>query len=314
VTDGLITLEEIHAAAERLRPFVLRSPLITLGDGGIWLKAESLQPVGSFKLRGAVNRLLLLGSDARRGVVAHSSGNHAIAVAHAAAVLGVPVTVVMPDDAPAVKVERTRALGARIEVVGPASSERAQRAAELAELGGLELVEPYDSRAVLCATATIAIEVLEDRVGPPPVLYVPVSGGGLAGGVAAGAKLLDPRVRVVAVEPEVAADYLASRQAGERRPLPAEQMARTAADGLRVQQVGELPWIHLQTFVDDAVTVSEASMAAAADRVAAQAHLIVEPSGAVPVAAALAGLGAAVPPSDRVAIATGSNVERAPAD
>jgi threonine dehydratase len=312
VPDELITLEQIRATAELLRPYVLRSPLLQLEADGIWLKAESLQPVGSFKLRGAINSLLLLGPEARRGVVAHSSGNHAIAVAHAGAVLGVPVTVVMPDDAPAVKVERTRALGARIEVVGPASSERAARAAELAARDELPLVEPYDSRAVLCATATIALEVVEDRVGPPPVLYVPVSGGGLAGGVAAGAKLLDPSIRVVAVEPEVAADYVASRAAGARRALPAEQMARTAADGLRVQQVGALPWVHLQAFVDDAVTVSEAAMAAAADRVASQGHLLLEPSGAVPVAAALAGLGADAPPRDRVAIATGANGERPP--
>ncbi len=138
-------------------------------------------------------------------------------------------------------------------------------------------MEPYDSRAVLAATATIAVEILEDleALGSAgsPVIYVPVSGGGLAGGVAAGAKLLDPRVRIVAVEPEVAADYVASRRAGERVAFTAEQMARTAADGLRVQQVGALPWPHLAAYVDDAVTVSEAEIRDAAARIWAETGL-----------------------------------------
>ena len=311
----LLDLDQVRAAHERIAPYVLRTPLLRLGADGPWLKAEHLQPVGSFKLRGAINTLLLLGGRARAGVVAHSSGNHAIAVAHAGAVLGIPVTVVVPSDAPTVKVERTRALGAAIEVVGPASADRASRAEAIAAERGLPLVEPYDSWAVLGATATIAVEVLEDHVGPPPVIYVPVSGGGLAGGVAAAAKLLDPAVRIVAVEPEVAADYVASRAAGRPVALPAEQMARTAADGLRVQQVGSLPWRHLEAFVDDAATVSEAEIAGAVRRIAAEAHQIAEPSGAVAVAAAIAGSSCGGRPSDgRVAVLSGANVERVRAD
>lgn len=310
--DGLISLDEIRAAVERLAPFVLRTPLRRLGAAGPWLKGEHLQPVGSFKLRGAVNTLLLLGDAARVGVVAHSSGNHAIAVAHASALLGVPATVVMPSDAPAVKIERTRALGAVVELVGPSSAERAARAEQLATDRGQPLVEPYDSRAVLAATATIAVEVLEDLPEAQPVIYVPVSGGGLAGGIAAGAKALDPAVRIVAVEPEVAADYVASRAAGRPVALPAAQMARTAADGLRVQQVGELPWAHLAAFVDDAVTVSEAEIASTVARLAREARWVVEPSGAVAVAGAVGDPAGPSPSRGRVAVVSGANVALAP--
>lgn len=308
--DGLISLDEIRAAAERLAPFVVRTPLRHLQASGLWLKGEHLQPVGSFKLRGAVNTLLVLGDAARGGVVAHSSGNHAIAVAHASALLGLPATVVMPSDAPAVKIERTRALGATVELVGPSSGERAARAEHLSAEHGLPLVEPYDSRAVLAATATIAVEILEDLPEVEPTIYVPVSGGGLAGGIAAGAKALDPGVRIVAVEPEVAADFVASRAAGRPVALPAEQMAQTAADGLRVQQVGELPWAHLAAFVDDAVTVSEAQIAEEVARLAAEARWVVEPSGAVASAGARldAGRSRGTPP---VAVVTGANVELA---
>lgn len=322
LASGLVGLEEIRAAHDRIRPHVVRTPLVPLAGGTVLLKAEGLQPVGSFKIRGAVNSMLLLGDEQRaRGVVAHSSGNHAIAVAHAGAVLGIPVTVVMPDDAPRVKRARTLALGARVEVVGPGSDERVARATELAASEGLALVEPYDSRAVLAATATIAVEVLEDLrelgSGGSPVIYVPVSGGGLAGGVATGAKLLDPRVRIVAVEPEVAADYVASRRAGERIAFTVEQMARTAADGLRVQQVGAIPWPHLEAYVDDAVTVSEAEIRDAAARTWVETGLVAEPSGAVSIAAALASaavastaMTSAVGPS--VAVLSGANTDDPP--
>ena len=313
----LVEMREIRAARERIAPHVARTPLVSMASAGVVLKAESLQPSGSFKLRGAFHALLQLSDEQRaRGVVAHSSGNHAIAVAMAAARLGVQATVVMPDDAPAVKRSWTAALGARVEIVGPASSERAERAAALAKERGLALVEPYDSHTVIAATGTIALEVLEDlpgAAGDPPELYVPVSGGGLVAGIAAAAKLSDPRVRVIGVEPELAADALASRRAGERIALPAEQMARTLADGLRVQKVGERPWPHLVAYVDELVTVSEAEIREAMRRIAAEARLVAEPSGAVPVAAAIEGRGGRHrPPASRVAVLSGGNVDLAP--
>jgi len=310
------SLAEIEAAWVRIAPFVLRSPVVPMAVAGVWLKAENLQPSGAFKIRGAFNTLLQLSPAARaRGVVAHSSGNHAIAVAMAARRLAIPATIVMPDNAPAVKRDWAAALGARMEIVGPASAERADRAARLAEERGLTLVEPYDARAIVAATGTIALEILEDLASNPAdglELYVPVSGGGLVAGVAAAAKLVHPAVRVIGVEPELAADARASRLAGERVRWPAEQVARTIADGLRVQMVGAEPWRHIQRYVDDLVMVSEAEILGAMRRVAFEARLVAEPSGAVAVAAALRAQGhAAGADATRVAVVSGGNVDPA---
>lgn len=313
MAEALIGPEEVAAATERLRGRVLRTPLVALGGTGVLLKAESLQASGSFKLRGALNSMLVLDDEARRrGVVAHSSGNHAIAVALAGRTLGIPATIVMPSDAPEVKLRRTSELGATVVLVEPDSEARRHRAEQLAARDGLSMIEPYDSRTVLAATATIGAEIvadLGDRAAGATI-YVPVSGGGLAGGVATGAKLVEPGLRVVGVEPEVAADALASRRAGHPVSLPGEQMAATIADGLRVQQVGALPWPHLQANVDDLVTVSEDQIRAAVRTVAEGSGLIAEPSGAVPVAAACqaverAGDVGAV----HVAVLTGCNID-----
>lgn len=289
--SDLVDLDDVTAAAERTGPWVERTPLVVLRSSDVLLKAESLQASGSFKLRGAFNSLLQLTDEQRsRGVVAHSSGNHAIAVAMAAGALGVAATIVMPVDAPAVKRRWTEALGATIDVVGPASSERTARAAELAADRGLVMVEPYDSERVIAATGAIAVEILEQH--PPDgaglEIYVPVSGGGLIAGVATAAKLTDPSIRIVGVEPELAADARTSLLAGERVELPASDVARTIADGLRVQRVGELPWRHIETYVDDIVTVTEDEIRAAMAQIVLEGRIVAEPSGAVAPAAAFA--------------------------
>jgi threonine dehydratase len=306
-----ITMDDVHAARRRLAGRVLHTPLVEVAPG-VRCKAESLQRSGSFKLRGAYNSLLLLDEDQRRrGAVAHSSGNHAAAVAAAGADLGVPVTVVMPADAPPVKRSNTEAFGATVVEVGPDSDERARVAAELAEEHGWALVEPYDSQAVLAATATIGVEVVEDltRTGHDPTamtVYVPLSGGGLAGGVATAVHALAPGARVVGVEPEVAADGLESWRAGRRVALPAERMARTIADGLRVRQLGERPWRQLRGRLHDVVTVSEDDIVATMASLVRRCGLVAEPSGAVAPAAALAHhRGAGV----SVALLSGRNVE-----
>ena len=314
-TDAIVVgLSDMRAAHERIRPHVMRTPVVPMTESRVALKAESLQPSGSFKVRGAFNTLLQLSAHERdRGVVAHSSGNHAIAVAHAGAALGIRVVVVMPADAPVVKVARTRSLGADVVLVGSASSERAARAAELVVSHGYRLVEPYDSNSVIAATGTVTIEIVEDLVtegGSVAELYVPISGGGLAAGVAAAAKQLDPNIRVIGVEPAVAADALASRQAGHIVELPAEQMAGTAADGLRVQKVGTVTWPYLERYLDEIVTVTEDEISAAVRAVADAARLVAEPSGATPVAAALAGRGGTgAPAQHRVAVLSGGNVD-----
>jgi threonine dehydratase len=306
----VIGLDEIRAAHERIAPHVVRTPVVALGSGGPWLKAESLQPTGAFKLRGAINTVLQLDDEQRRrGIIAHSSGNHAIAVAEAGARLGVPTTVVMPANAPAVKVDGTRARGATVVLVGPASSERVAEAQRRAAEDGLTLVEPYDSASIVAATATITVELLEDR---PEIeeIYVPISGGGLAAGVARAAALLAPSVRVVGVEPELAAAALAGRRAGHQVTLPAEDMARTIADGLRVQRVGDVPWPYIDAHIAEIVTVSEDEIRDAMRAVVTGSRLVAEPSGAVPVAAALAARGGGgASPARRAAVLSGGNVE-----
>lgn len=303
----LVTADEVATARARLHDHVTTTPMVTMGRGGIWLKLENLHTAGSFKTRGAFNSIAAL-NDAQRsaGVVAHSSGNHAIAVAEAARVLGVRAVIVMPNDAPAIKRHRTLAAGAEVIEVGPASSERAEHAAQLADDHGYALIEPYDSRTVIAATATIALEMLE-AVRDLSEIYVPISGGGLAAGVALGAHLIDPGIRIIGVEPSVAADALASWRAGSVVTLPAEQMATTIADGLRVQRVGRLNWPHLQAHLHDIVTVTEDEIRTTMRDLALEHHLVAEPSGAVPVAAARRA--DHLEPARRAAVLCGGNVD-----
>lgn len=304
---ALIGLDAVRAAAARIAPYVDLTPLVTMA-GGLRLKAESLHPVGAFKIRGAFNAILAL-SDADRaaGVVAHSSGNHAQAVAYAATRLGVRAILVMPSNAPATKVEGVRRFGGDIVVVGPASAERAAKARELAEASGLTLIEPFDADAIMAGTGTIGLELLAQAPDVEAV-FAPISGGGLMAGLAAAIKLSRPDIRVVGVEPELAADAYESFKAGEIVTLPADETARTIADGLRVQRLGVRNWPHIRAFVDEIVTVSEDAIREAMRRIAAEARLVAEPSGAVAAAAALAYGGVT---AHSVAILSGGNVDPA---
>jgi len=304
----LITLDAITAARRRISPYVQTSPILTMMPSGLRLKAESLHPIGAFKIRGAFNAILSL-TEAQRaaGVVAHSSGNHAQAVAFAAARLGVAATVVMPSNAPAVKMEGVRRAGADLVLVGPASMERAERARILSEERGMTLVEPFNDPAIMAGTGTIGLEIL-DQAPDAQVVFAPVSGGGLLGGLASAIKLSRPDVRVIGVEPELAGDAHASFRAGHIVAFTAEQTARTAADGLRVQQVGSRTWPHIHAFVDDIVTVSEEQICEAMRAIAREARLIAEPSGAVAIAGALAVLD---DPRNGVAVLSGGNVDPA---
>ena len=283
----LVSIHDIQAAQVRLRPYVVRTPLVPFPLEGFWLKPESLQPTGAFKLRGAFNALLSSSDEARaRGVVAHSSGNHAQAVAYAAQQLGIPAVIVMPDNAPRIKLEMTRAFGAEVIVVGPASEERSQRAEELAQSRGLTPVAPYNDARIIAGAGTAGLEILEDLPEVGTVL-VPVSGGGLISGVAAALKGLRPQVRVIGVEPELAADARDSFRSGQLVTYSADQVGQTLADGLRVQHLGTLNWAHVQAYVDDIITVTEAELRRAARETILRARLVTEPSGAVTVAAAL---------------------------
>jgi len=305
---SLITLAEIEAARARIAPHVRPTPLVAMNPTGLGLKAENLQPIGAFKLRGAFNALLSLAPEVRaRGVVAHSSGNHAQAVAYAAARLGIAATIVMPRDAPKPKLDGVRREGAEIIAVGASSTERAQMARDLAAERGVALIAPFDMDEIMCGTGTIGLEILE-QAPDVEVVFAPVSGGGLLGGLAAAIKLSRPKVQVIGVEPERASDAWQSFRAGHIVAISAEEAGSTLADGLRVQQLGERTWPHIRAFVDDIVTVSEDAMRAAMRRIAAEARLVAEPSGAVSVAGALAYKS---DPARAVAVVSGGNVEPA---
>ena len=309
----MIGLEEIAAARWRLRGVALRTPLVPCPRGredrALYFKAESLQPTGAFKLRGAYNKISSLSPEVRRrGVVAHSSGNHAQAVAYAARALGTRAVIVMPRGAPKVKLDATATLGAEVVPVGADSAERARRAEELAAEHGYVPVPPYDDEVLIAGQGTMGPEILEDLPDVESVL-VPVSGGGLISGVSAAIKLTRPEVRVIGVEPELAADARASLKSGRLVEFPADRVRQTVADGLRVRRRGEAPFEHVRAFVDDIVAVSEEEILEAMRRLALRVRLVAEPSGAVTFAAHLFH-GDELPDSRlTVAVISGGNVE-----
>jgi threo-3-hydroxy-L-aspartate ammonia-lyase len=299
-----VSLEEIVTAAGRLRGVAVRTPLIPFtgqfrAAGTLLIKPESLQPTGAFKLRGAYNAVYAVtrGLDScalPAGVVAHSSGNHGFAVAYAARLLGIGAAIVVPKNAPAVKTDAIASAGAELVVVEPTLAARIAATDEIARVRGYHPVAPFDDRDVIAGQGTIGLEIAEDfTTGPfqgasrPAAVLVPISGGGLISGIAVAVKALLPGTRVIGVEPELAADARDSLRAGTRVAWTSAQTSRTKADALRVEQVGELTFPHMQAYVDDIVTVSEDEMLDAIGRLARQARLIAEPGGAVAVAAAL---------------------------
>jgi len=292
----LVTLEEIRAAAARIAHIAIRTPLIRAQFPGlsghgqpqeIYLKAESLQPIGAFKIRGASNKILQLTPEQiARGVITYSSGNHAQGVAYAAREVGAKAVIVMPSNAPAIKRAATLAMGAEIVDVGVASSERLAKSDELVREHGYIVIPPYDDDQIIAGQATCGLEIIESLPGVDLVL-TPVSGGGLLSGVAAAIKQLSPHTLVYGVEPELAGDTAESFRTGEIVTWPAELTSRTIADGLRTQSVGQRNFAHIQAFVDGIVTVTEEEIRAAMRAIVAATRLVPEPSGAVAAAALL---------------------------
>jgi threonine dehydratase len=296
----LVSLNEIRAAAERLRGVTIRTPLLAFpgaaaaaGPPALLIKPESLQPTGAFKLRGAYNAIAALLADSRpSGVVAHSSGNHGFAVAYAAALLRIPAAIVVPENAPPVKTDLIGGVGAELVTVAPTLAARIEASAKIAGDRGYAEIPPFDDRRVIAGQGTIGLEIAED-FGPgrgarrPAAVLVPVGGGGMVSGIAVAVKALLPGTRVIGVEPEFAADARESLRSGARVAWAAADTARTKADSLRVEQVGELTFPHIEALVDDIVTVSEAELLEGVRRLALQGRLVAEPGGAVAVAAAL---------------------------
>ncbi len=319
-TVQLVSMEEIRAAANRIAGIAMRTPLVRAAFPGvsgygtgreIWLKAESLQPIGAFKIRGASNKILqLTAAEIARGVITYSSGNHAQGVAYAAREVGAKAVIVMPRNAPAIKRAATRELGAEIVDVGVASNDRLAKAEELVREHGYVVIPPYDDEQIIAGQATCGLEIAEEL--PDVDLVVsPVSGGGLLSGVATAVKQIRPQAKVFGIEPELAGDTAESFRAGRIVSWPAEMTSRTIADGLRTQSVGVRNFAHIQAFVDGIVTVTEAEIRAAMRAIVSATRLVAEPSGAVATAALL--FHAEQLPSYRkaVAVVSGGNVDPA---
>ena len=310
----LVALDDLRRAAAALRGVAVRTPLLpgadalpaALAAADVWLKPEMLQRGGAFKLRGAYTFLARLDPAARaRGVVAPSSGNHAQAVALAARLFGVPATVVMPVNAPEAKRRGAERLGARVELAGRTSAERAARADAIVADTGAVLVPPFDHPDIVAGQGTIGLEIAEDRPDVRLVL-VPVGGGGLSAGVAAAVKLLAPNARVVGVEPAGTPKLSRARAAGAPVTVP---YAEGLADGLLGVRVGDVPWAHHRAYLDDVVAVDDRTLPGAVRRLLDRAKLVAEPSGAVTFAALAEGVVAPAPDGPTVCVLSGGNVE-----
>jgi threonine dehydratase len=307
---GLVSLDRIRDARERIRGVARVTPLVEApaeSCARLHLKCESLQPGGAFKIRGAYNMVAQLAPAERdRGVVTYSSGNHGQAVALAARALGARAVVVMPTTAPAIKVERTRAFGAEVIFAGTTSADRRVRAEAEVAARGLTMVPPFDHEWIIAGQGTAGLEILEQQPEVAAVL-VPIGGGGLIAGVAAAIKQSRPGVRIIGVEPVGAAAMKASIAAGHPVSLPKTE---SIADGLMPVRPGDLTFAHVHAFVDAILAVSDDDIVSAVLWLFATAKLVVEPSGAATVAAALSGAAERELTSDGpvVAIVSGGNI------
>ena len=281
-----VSLADIEAAAARLDGVAVRTPLLRLPcEGEVYVKPESLQRTGSFKFRGAFNALASTPVAAiERGVVADSSGNHAQGVAAAAALHGVPATIVMPENAAPVKVARTAAFGAEIVRCANSSEERQRVAAEIRDTRSLEYIPPFDDARIIAGQGTVGLEIARDLPDVATVV-VCVGGGGLISGVSTAVKALCPGARVIGVEPELAADAQESLREGRIVTWPAADVTRTICDGVRTQALGELTFATIAALVDEIVTVSEQAVLEAMRWLALEAKLLVEPTAALTLAA-----------------------------
>ena len=286
---ALVTLDDIRAAAERIAPIARVTPLVDVsGSAGrpLFLKCESLQPAGAFKIRGAFNMVAqLTAAERAAGVITYSSGNHGQAMALAARTLGAPAVVVMPTTAPKVKIEGARAFGAEVIFAGTTSADRRARAEAEAAKRGLTMVPPFDHEWIIAGQGTAGLEILEQCPDVAAVL-VPIGGGGLAAGVAAAIKQSQPAVKVIGVEPSGAAAMKVSVDAGHPITLPKTE---TVADGLMPVRPGDLTFAHVQKYVDRVITVEDKDIIAAVLWIFANARLVAEPSGAATTAAVLGG-------------------------
>ena len=303
----MITLADLRRARRRLEKAILLTPVLPLkvGRPDTWLKCENLQRTGSFKLRGAYNKIASLPPAVRkRGIVAHSSGNHAQGVALAAKLFGIPATIVMLDQSVPAKVEGTKSYGAEVVFGGRTSEEIRKRSEELAAETGRTLVRPFDDPFIIAGQGTIGLEIVE-QVKDLKAVVVPIGGGGISSGISTAVKSLRPRVKVFGVEPRGAAKMTASLEKGEVVTLPS---TNTIADGLKPVRVSQLTLDHVRKNVDEVVLVEESEIIAAVRHLVFKEKLVVEPSGAVSVAAILSEK-IRLPKGAVVAVLSGGNAD-----
>ncbi len=288
-----VTIDDVRAAAERIAPYVHHTPLLTsaalsrMTGADLRLKAEHLQRSGSFKIRGALNRLLALTDDERRrGVVAFSSGNHAQGVALAAQLTGTRATIVMPSDAPTVKLEATRDYGATIVLYDRTTEDREAIARRIAEDQGAVIVPAFDDPLIIAGQGTVGLEVAEDWP-EIEIALVPVGGGGLISGIAIALKALRPDIEIIGVEPAVADDARRSLESGSIVRIPQPQ---TIADGVATQAIGRYPFAIMRRLVSRIVTVDEDAILRALATIMTRTKQVVEPTGALTTAALLDGV------------------------
>lgn len=300
--SDLPTLDDVRAAAERITGIARVTPVVPWDAApGVLLKMESLQPTGSFKVRGAANHLRAVAGTVR-GVITASSGNHGQAVAYVARRLGIPAVVVVPDTVNPVKEKAIRGYGAEVIRCGTTMDERYALARQVAAERGLRMVPSFDDPLVIAGQGTCGLEIVEQCPDLAAVV-VPTSGGGLISGVALAIKALRPEVRVIGAEPRNVARFAASRAAGARVFVPSVD---TVCDGLRAQRPGELTWEVTAGRVDEFVAADDDTVLESVRRLCQEAHLIAEPSGAISVAVLMAGMVSLRP---AVAVVSGGNLD-----
>lgn len=311
--NGTVKLADIEKASKRLAPYIKRTPIIRAekvdGAAGceVYFKPENLQKTGSFKLRGATNKILSLSEEERgRGIIASSSGNHGLGVACASQLLGVQATLVLPVNAPKVKIEGARNMGANVILHGYDSVERYKRLYEIQAEEGYTLVHSYDDIDLIAGQGTVGYEIGEDFKDVDTVI-VPLGGGGLLAGVATALKEMKPSVRVIGAEPAAIPRYSASRERGEPVEVP---MNDTVADGLMITKTGGNTYPLIQKYVDEVIPVEDEFILKAMDHIYFDAKLVVEPSAAIGLAAILSGKIKTSPEEKVCCVLTGGNIDK----
>lgn len=312
----MVGLEEIRQAREAIKGVIHRTPLVTsdslgkLTETELYLKAENLQKTGSFKARGAANKVKSLAGEESGGVITVSSGNHGQATAYVAGAVGLPAVIMVPEGTPAAKIEAARSYGAEVIVQGDLNNvdEIIGRALGLAMEKNLSIVHPFDDPLIIAGQGTIAMEILDDLPDPDAVI-VPVGGGGLISGIAAAVKLTSPTVKVYGVGPRDASSV--AQSFGKNEPVQLNDMPPTIADGIRTPVCGHYNLPMINKYVDDIVTVKDEEIISALRLIWERCKLVAEPAAAVPLAALLSGNIKLAPGTKTVCILSGGNADLA---